>query len=68
MKDLVLEIRIWHNPERMGGWWCFEGTRIPIETLDKFLEGHIGFGGNAKFNKRKFKSDFPDLYNLLFIK
>jgi uncharacterized protein (DUF433 family) len=39
---------VWRDPERCGGQWCFDGTRMPVvslfehleygSTLDEFLE------------------------------
>ena len=67
-KDIIIKIELWSNPERLGGWWCFNGTRIPAQYLDEYLEGNIGFGGNAKMNFKKLFKDFPYLKKIIKIK
>jgi uncharacterized protein (DUF433 family) len=27
------------NPEKLGGAWCFRGTRLPVATLFEHLDG-----------------------------
>lgn len=66
-KDIVLDIKIWSNPNRLGGWWCFNGTRLPIQCLDDYLEGSVGFGGDARMNFRKLFRDHPLLKDIIKI-
>jgi len=68
MKEINIKLTINSDSERMGGLWCIKGTRWPISMLDEYLDGSTGFGGNGKFNKKRLKKDFPDIYSKLFIK
>lgn len=35
------EALIWADPERMSGAPCFQGTRVPVESLFVNLEGGV---------------------------
>ena len=35
---------VWRDPERMSGKWCFNKTRLPLDTLF----GHLAFGSSIE--------------------
>jgi len=43
-----LDKAIWVSPQRMSGAPCFQGTRVPIQSLIDFLEGGETIDGFIK--------------------
>lgn len=36
------DVPIWIDPDRMSGAPCFQGTRVPVDSLFKNLESGLG--------------------------